>query len=44
MGSKLLWAGLTVIMGGQYFNLDPFVPKVGAALMIAGLILLFMDK
>ena len=44
VGSKLLWAGLTVIQAGQYFNLEPLVPKVGALIMIAGLILLFLDK
>jgi hypothetical protein len=44
MGGKLLWAGLTIIMSGQYFSMDPFVPKVGAAIMIVGLILMFLDK
>ena len=44
MGGKLLWSGLTIIMSGQYLKLDPFVPKVGAAIMIVGLILLLLDK
>jgi len=44
MGMKLWRAGLTVIMTGVYFNLDPMTPKVGAVIMIIGLILIFLDK
>jgi len=44
MGGKLLWSGLTVIMAGQYFNMNPFTQKVGAAIMLVGLILLLLDK
>jgi len=44
MSGKLLWTGLTLIQAGLFFNMNPFTAKVGAAIMIVGLILLWLDK